>query len=324
VVPGNGVEGLPRNFFIEQLKDLSDPSKKYCEECSDDVSDSASRKEAAMFCADCQQRFCESCVEIHKKAKISRGHKLVDSCDKENIRAAVREMKTIFCEKHSTETIKVYCLNCKEAICMMCFVESHKLHECSDVNKVVDEFRQQMKNDIKNMNETMRKCDDALKEHEKNEDDFNKAVEEMEKEIIDRAEKLKKKIDLEKQKLLEELASRKADRMKEIEQVTENIERHMSFVMSLAKYTKELKEQGSASDVAKQQRTLRKRTDELIKTDVSREACDLGRVHVSLEAVKISKLAKLIQRNLIGRIKWQPVKGDSYNSPFVLILNSTI
>jgi hypothetical protein len=50
---------------------------------------------------------------------------------------------------------------------MMCFAESHKLHECSDVNKVVDEFRQQMKNDVDNLNETMRKCEDALKEHEK-------------------------------------------------------------------------------------------------------------------------------------------------------------
>jgi hypothetical protein len=306
VVPGNGVEGLPRNFFIEQLKDVADPSKKYCEECSDDLSDPASRKEAAMYCVDCQQRFCESCAEVHRKAKISRGHKLVDSCDNENIRAAVREVKTILCEKHSTETVKMYCLDCKEAICMMCFAESHKLHECSDVNKVVDEFRKQMKNDVDNLNETMRKCEDALKEHERNKDDFNKAVEEMEKEIIDRAEKLKKEIDLEKQKLLEELASRKAERMKEMKQVTENIERHMSFVMSLAKYTEELREQGSASDVAQQERSLHKRADELTKIDVNGEIVELGcieaRVELSTEAVEC----------LIGRIKWQVrVKGES-------------
>jgi transketolase len=237
--------------------------------------------------------------------KITRGHKLVDSFDKENIRAAVREMKTNFCEKHSKETIKVYCLTCKEAICMMCFVESHKLHECSDVNKVVDEFRQQMKNDIKNMNETMRKCDDALKEHGKNEDDLNKAVEGMEKQIIDRAEKLKKKIDLEKQKLLKELASRKAERMKEVRRVTENIQRHMSFVVSLAEYTKELTEQGSASDVAQQERTLHKRADELTNIDINREIVELGCIEARVE------LSTEVVECLIGRIKWQRrVKGE--------------
>jgi transketolase len=245
-------------------------------------------------------------VKFIEELRLSRGHKLVDSCDNENIRAAVREVKTILCEKHSTETIKVYCLTCKEAICMMCFVESHKLHECSDVMKVVDQLRQQMKNDIKNMNETLRKCDDALKEHGKNEDYLNKAVEEMEKQIIDRAEKVKKEIDLEKQKLLEELASRKAERMKKIKQVTENIERQKLFVMSLGKYTEELREQGSASDVAQQEGTLHKRADELTKVDVYGEIVELGcidaRVELSTEAVEC----------VIGRIKWQVrVKGES-------------
>jgi hypothetical protein len=70
VVPGNGVEGLPKNFFIEQLKDVADPLKKYCEGCSDDLSDPASRKEAAMYCVDCQQRFCESCVKCTEELNL--------------------------------------------------------------------------------------------------------------------------------------------------------------------------------------------------------------------------------------------------------------
>jgi hypothetical protein len=321
ILPDNGVEDFPKNFFIEQLKDLTDPSSKHCEECCDDVTNPALRKQAVKYCVDCQQRFCESCVEIHRKAKMSRGHTFFDSCDGENIRAAVRKMKTIFCNRHPSETVKMYCLNCKEAICMMCFAESHKWHECSDINKVVDEFRQQMTNDIKNMNETIKKCQDALKEQEKKKDYFNRTVEKIEEGILERAEKLRKMIDLEKQKLLQELASRKGDRIKQIKRVTENIEQHISFVVSLAKYTEELRDQGSSSDVAQQERTLHNRADELMKTDINREVCDLGPVHVSLEAAKLSTEATGC---LIGRIKWQNVKGYSlfYVSPLFVCLSS--
>ena len=80
-LPDNGIDGLPKNFFIEQLKDFADLSNRYCEECSDDVTGPGLRKQAVMFCVDCQQRFCKTCVEIHRRAKLSRGHKFADSCN---------------------------------------------------------------------------------------------------------------------------------------------------------------------------------------------------------------------------------------------------
>jgi hypothetical protein len=128
-------------------------------------------------CVECLQRFCESCAEIQRKVKISRGHKLVDCDDNDNIRAAVREMKTIFYNKHPTKTVEMYCLSCKEAICMMCFAESHKSHEFSDVNKVVDEFRQRMTDDIRNVRETIKKYHDALHAQEKKKAGFINTVE---------------------------------------------------------------------------------------------------------------------------------------------------
>lgn len=58
----------------------------------------------------------------------------------------------------------------------MCFVEVHQSHKCSDVSKVVDEFRKQMTNDINNMVAVIGKCQDKLREHENKKEDFNKTV----------------------------------------------------------------------------------------------------------------------------------------------------
>jgi hypothetical protein len=76
-LPDNGVDGLPKNFFIEQVKDVTEFVDMHCEGCSDDGTDPALRKQAVMYCVECQQRFCESCVEVHRRVKLSRGHKLI-------------------------------------------------------------------------------------------------------------------------------------------------------------------------------------------------------------------------------------------------------
>jgi hypothetical protein len=107
--------------------------------------------------------------------------------------------------------------------------------------------------------------------------------------------------------------------MQHVGYVTENIEKHTPFVDSFVKYTEELTDNGAASDVAQQTRTLHDRADELVKNDVSREVTDFGSVHVSLEAVKLSTKAN---EGLIGRIKWQHVKGDFLSVCHIALLSS--
>jgi predicted nuclease with TOPRIM domain len=164
-----------------------------------------------------------------------------------------------------------------------------------------------MTNDIKNMTEAIEKCHDALQAHEQNKDNFNSSVEEIETEICERAEQLKKTIDSEKQKLLQELASRKTDRIKQIQHVITDIEQRVSFIESLVKYMEELRDQGAASDVAQQARILHDRADELITIDVHREVNDLGFVTVSFEA---EKLSTEVVECFIGHIKWQHIEGN--------------
>jgi transketolase len=189
----------------------------------------------------------------------------------------------------------------------MCLIKLHKSHECTDVNEIVNELRQQMTNDIENMNQTIKTCRAAMKDQETKEDEFSKMAEKTEKEICKRAEQLKKTIDSEKLKLLDELASLKADRIKKIQHVLGSIEERALFVDSLVKYTEELRDNGTASDIAQQARALHDRADELVETDdVKRDVSSLGFVEVSFVAVKLPTEAAGC---LIGGIKWRQIEG---------------
>ena len=77
-----------------------------------------------------------------------------------------------------------------------------------------------------------------------------KHVDEAEKEVIKRADKMIRKIKQDKQTLLDELAKKKCDTMKQMDNVHHEIVQQISFMENLKKYTGELSQRGSSGDIA--------------------------------------------------------------------------
>jgi len=51
------------------------------------------------------------------------------------------------CDIYKGKEIELFCKECKVVICMMCFVKSHKTHDCLDIEEVSVDLRKQMKSD---------------------------------------------------------------------------------------------------------------------------------------------------------------------------------
>lgn len=206
-------------------------------------------------------------------------------------------MTPMYCDEHSEETVKLYCFDCETAMCLLCFAELHSGHKCSDVNKVADDFRKQMTHDMEKIVEAEARCRDLLNEQERNKREFSSAADEIEKEICKRVDQLKESIDLEKRRLLEDLEIRKRHRLKQIQLVIEDLEQHMSFVKNLIRYSDELINKGSVSDITQQRGSLHTRAAELMKLDnIYQSVNDLGSLKVKFEAAKTP---------FIGQVQWQ-------------------
>jgi len=48
-------------------------------------------------------------------------------------------IRKLSCEQHQVEEIRMYCQQCKVAVCVVCFTESHNTHQCLDIKKMSDE-----------------------------------------------------------------------------------------------------------------------------------------------------------------------------------------
>ena len=76
-----------------------------------------------------------------------------------NILEKIKESRSaVFCDRHLDEKIKIYCINCKMVVCMMCFITSHNGHRNSDIDSYCDTVRKQMNNDVVKVTSGMDKC----------------------------------------------------------------------------------------------------------------------------------------------------------------------
>ena len=67
------------------------------------------------------------------------------------------KIKPTFCEDHPDEVIKLYCIDSKKEICMMCLATQHQKHNCEEINNMAEKFREALQKDIETIGERTRK-----------------------------------------------------------------------------------------------------------------------------------------------------------------------
>ena len=174
---------------------------------------------ASVYCVECQMKLCHSCKRAHRGIKSTRSHKVVELGEQTSVEILCQSMPPSYCDQHKDENLKLYCFDCKAAICVMCYIELHNSHKCSDVNKVGDDFRKIMASDVDNVAAGVEKCREMLESLEKEKNHLSEAVTKTGIEINEKAQQLKRMIEVHKEKLMNELLSMKQKRMKEIERL---------------------------------------------------------------------------------------------------------
>jgi len=269
-VPGGGIAKLPKNYFVEKVLHAKKLASRMstddveCELCVDEKDGSGGNVngKATVFCTDCSKNMCARCFSYHKKFKANASHKVVNFSEQLKTEDLVKFTENS-CDKHSEESIKLYCFQCKLAVCMMCFVEEHSSHKCSDIKKVADELMKQLDGDITALQETDNKCNKLIEKLESDKTELTGNTEKAKQAINAESEKLHSIVDRIKQEMLSELSKVKKDTDKEIESIKDEAELRSVIIRNFTLYEKELKQKGTACDIAKLASSMCERAKEL-------------------------------------------------------------
>lgn len=272
-IPEGGTTALPKNCFVEKLLEVERLSTMLsqgdvvCDVCCDDEERSGEKvtKKATVYCFDCRRNMCGKCCGHHQKFRLPGAHKLVELNSELNVDELLLKFPENVCDKHADECTKIYCFDCKEAVCMMCYIKSHNSHSCSDIKEVAEDLGKQMSNNAQKLADKVVRCQTVLKDIDENWKIFCNKVEETEKLICERAEELKQLIEAHKQSLLDQLSVSKDKQLKQTVNVREEIERRQVVVENFIRYSNEVKEKGTACDIARLAGKLNARSEELLK-----------------------------------------------------------
>lgn len=172
------------------------------------------------------------------------------------------------CEKHMTESLKLYCLDCNVAICTICLADdAHNGHKFMNASTVVDQYRDQLIADIGHLVEGTSACRDILQRAADKKEELSRQFAKTENEIIEATEQLKQTIDKHKDKLLDELSASKQRRLEEIEDICNEIQSRQAMIQNYKQYAAELTCDNTLGDIAQLARFLHDQTRQLLNFD---------------------------------------------------------
>src|SRR6218665_953406 len=268
VIPEDGINGVQKNFFIENLLEYKTMLQMgsnaiICDICNIRNEGKAGHiPEAIMRCSECKEHYCDGCVKVHQFQKATKDHQLIKiGSDIKPERNRITSTKT--CTKHIQKLLDYYCADCKKIVCVSCFIEKHSSHKCSDVTSVDEEFRQTIEGKSSKISTYMNEILFIRNKNEKRKLDFLKEIAEEEKRIHERNKELKEMVDRHTKLLLDELSVIKSTHLKEMETEMEEIERYCSILASFESYCTKLTSKGSASDICSSVDELIARADDL-------------------------------------------------------------
>ena len=135
VLPGQYAHAFPDDLFLTKLVELE---SAMCDGKECDICERREEKTpASHWCMDCNDALCDTCLKVHLHGKTTAGHSCLAIAEMRKIplETLMKQKNKVPCSKHN-ELITLFCVDCREPLCVQCMAVSHR--RCENVITVSD------------------------------------------------------------------------------------------------------------------------------------------------------------------------------------------
>ena len=234
-----GINGLPRNFYVEhllELQDMPDQVSNKCDLCADN-------EMASSFCQACRLNLCEFCAHVHKRQRKTSNHTLTPA---ENLPQSVllqsmlngisnpKQGQPPRCEAHTSHRLSLFCDSCSVPVCQMCTMREHCEHTFIPLDSVTKQQEEILRNVLTRTKPFLVSLNDSMKNIEYVTTNVQERAKVVAAEICDSIDERMRALQEHKRALLTQLDALKTQKVNTLNQQLEELTTSFDSVVSLS------------------------------------------------------------------------------------------
>ena len=200
------------------------------------------------------------------------------------------------CDEHKDKQMELYCLDCKENICLMCSAVKHKNHNSGEIPEVADNFRLIIFDDGKKIQSAINTVREQSGQSKQDAAKFRSTVEYIKRKVLAIGDEIKRSVDSQINGMLTELQSVMSESAKRAESVQEAYHLALVSMESFHTYSRELLDKGRPSEITRAACELHDRATELLNNVTT---IKYHPPHVTFTPADVTQVKR---PNLIGKV----------------------
>ena len=143
-------------------------------------------------CNTCGAKLCANCKQEHLENNDTRHHSITEYAKK----LMPGNLSPPPCHEHNGKECVCWCQTCGKAACMDCITKSHRGHDFTELETVLQERRTSLQQELKNLESNkLKEWQDLMIKAKKMTSDFSGQVDDIEKELEERAKEFHTRVE---------------------------------------------------------------------------------------------------------------------------------
>ncbi|BFZ05146.1 hypothetical protein BsWGS_08185 [Bradybaena similaris] len=151
-------------------------------------------QEAGFYCLQCEEWLCDSCVDAHKRVRITKDHTISPKNEVKVVTNKSPWEQLMMCKQHKQEQLKFFCEKCEMLTCRDCQLMDHKEHKYQFLDHAAEQYKARLKGSLALMGEKRTKLAASRDEIEQKLQNCKEQKDTLQQDILKQADILVKGI----------------------------------------------------------------------------------------------------------------------------------
>ncbi|XP_066998837.2 B-box type zinc finger protein ncl-1 [Anabrus simplex] len=252
-VGNKGAGSLPCDYILTNILDMSaiENMAVLCTSCK-------AKEKAVARCSDCAHFLCPNCNTAHQFMRCFENHHVVAFEELRKSHDPVPIHKPVFCETHSNENVKFYCISCQVPICNNCLLSDHKApeHHYERLAEAEERQREELRSLMTESKSKVEFCENASSHLENALSELQQQHDNAKDLIQETFQSYKAVLEKCRDNVLEELKQLHSNRELRIMDTFHSVEKTMEKIDDACKFTSRLLEHGNTAEILSLKRVV--------------------------------------------------------------------